>query len=133
MFSLKFFLAVLAIAIASSVIQWFFTGFLFHKYQSSTPSTWRKESYLSYTGSTILSLFFACMFVLIFSLWKSKYGSLNFVDGIEFSSLCWLAFSIPAEIGTAIYVNYSRMFVLGKCVCSFVEYIIAGILAVAIL
>jgi hypothetical protein len=51
------------------------------------------------------------------------------MNGIEFGAICWLTFSIPSEIGSAIYINYSRMFVVGKCASSLVEYIVAGIVA----
>ncbi len=98
-----------------------------------TPSTWRKESSRSYAASTILSLLFAFMFMVIFSLWKNNYGDVHLPDGMEFGALCWITFAIPLEIGSAIYVNYSRMFVIGKSLSSLVEYILAGVLAVAIL
>jgi hypothetical protein len=133
MFTGKFFLTVIVIAVAISFIQWFFIGFLFHKYQSSTPSTWRKESTRSYAASTVVSLFFGFMFATLFYLWKKNYGGVLFSDGIEFGAACWLAFSVTTEIGNAIYVNYSRMFVFGKCLSSLIEYIVAGMLAVAFL
>jgi hypothetical protein len=133
MLSLKFSLAVIAIAAAVTLIQWFFVGFLFHKYQRATPMTWRKESTRSYLSSTMLSIFFGFMFTLLISLWIRQFGSLNRINGIEFGAICWLTFAIPLEAGAAIYVNYSRMFVLGKCLSSLFEYIIAGWLAVEIL
>lgn len=132
MFYGKFFLAVIIITVAITFIQWFFVGFLFHKYQSLTPSTWRKENDRSYAASMIISLFFAFLFTIIFYLWKNKYGDMHFSDGIEFGAGCWLAFSVTTEIGNAIYVNYSPMFVFGKCLSSLVEYTVAGILAVAL-
>jgi hypothetical protein len=133
MFSGKFLLTVVVIAVAITFIQWFFTGFLFHKYQSLTSSTWRKENNRSYAASTIVSLLFAFMFTTIFYVWKNKYGDMHFSDGIEFGAACWLTFSVTTEIGNAIYVNYSPMFVFGKCLSSLIEYIAAGMLAVAIL
>ncbi len=51
MLSGKFLLAVIAIAVADSLIQWLFIGLLFHKYQAKTPSIWRKESNRSYMAS----------------------------------------------------------------------------------
>jgi hypothetical protein len=133
MFSGKFFLTVIVIAVADIFIQWLFTGFLFHKYQSLTPSTWRKESNRSYTASMILSLFFAFMFTVIFYFWKSKSGNMYFMDGINFGLACWLTFSLTTEIGRAIYVNFSRMFVLGQCLSSLFEYVAAGIAAALLL
>lgn len=133
MLSGKFLLAVVAIAIADSCIQWFFIGFLFHRYQSATPMVWRKESNRSYMYSTILSLFFALIFSFVISLWIRRYGTVTLVDGIEFGALCWLAFIIPLEIGSAVYVNYSPMFVVGKCLSGLVECIVAAVVAVSIL
>ena len=129
----KFFLAVIAITVAVTFIQWFFIGFLFHKYQALTPSTWRKENSRSYAASMVLSLFFAFMFATIFYFWKNKYGEMHFADGIKFGVICWLTFSVTIEIGSAIYVNYSRMFVAGKCLSSLVEYIVAGSIAYSLL
>ncbi len=133
MLSGKFFLAVGIITMAISLIQWFFIGFLFHKYQASTPSTWRKESSRSYAASTFISLFFAAMFAVIFYLWKNKYGPVDILDGIEFGAVLWLTFSVTTEVGNAVYVNYSPMFVLGKCISSLIEYTTAGILAAVII
>ncbi len=133
MISLKFFIAVIVTTISITIIQWFFVGFVFHKYQAETPAVWRKESSRSYAGSTLLALVFAFMFMVIFSIWKNKYGDMSMADGIKFGALCWITFAVPLEIGSAIYVNYSRMFVIGKTLSSLVEYIIAGVLATALL
>jgi hypothetical protein len=133
MFTVKYFLAALAITVAVTIIQWFFIGFLFHKYQASTPATWRKEGSRSYALSTLVALFFSCMFLILFYLFvKGLEGKTGFFEGFVFSTVCWLAFSVTAEVGNAIYVNYSRMFVLGKCISSLVEYTLAGVLAVAV-
>jgi hypothetical protein len=128
MFSGHFFLVVIIIAVVVVLIQWFFTGFLFHKYQALTPLVWRKESTLSYVASSLLALFFAFMFTLFFSLWKNKNGSTEFLNGLEFGAISWLTFSIPIEVGSAIYINYSRMFLFGKCISSLFEYLSAGII-----
>jgi hypothetical protein len=133
MLSGMFFLAVVLIGISITVIQWFFVGFLFHKYQALTPSTWRKEGPRSYAASSLLALVFACLFTIVFYLWKSKYGVPDVLGGVEFGALCWLTFSIPAELGSAIYVNFSRMFTVGKCISSLFEYVVAGVIAFLVL
>ena len=94
---------------------------------------WRKESKKSYAVSTVLSLFFALLFTTIISLWMHRYGPITTVEGMEFGMLCWLAFVIPLEIGSAVYVNYSPMFVVGKCLSGLVEYVAAAVLAVSLL
>jgi hypothetical protein len=133
MISGKFLLAVLAITVAVTLIQWLIVGFLFHKYQAITPMTWRKETSRSYAASTILSLLFSFMFTLLISLWMRSNGPLQSIQGLEFGALCWLTFAIPLEIGASIYVNYSRMFVAGKCLSALAEYLVAGWLAIVIL
>jgi hypothetical protein len=133
MFSGHFFLVVIIIAVAVILIQWLFTGFLFHKYQALTPSVWRKENTASYLASTLIALFFAFMFTFIFSLWKDKTVSLDLINGLEFGFICWLTFSIPIEIGNAFYIGYSRMFVVGKCMSSFFEYLISGAIAASMI
>jgi len=133
MLTWKFLLAIVAIAIADTCIQWFFIGFLFHKYQAATPMVWRKESSRSYAASTAVSLFFGAIFTIIISLWLRRYGAITVPEGVEFGALCWLAFIIPLEIGTAIYVNYSPMFVLGKCLSGLAECVAAAVLAVWLL
>jgi hypothetical protein len=133
MLSGKFFLTAFLIALAISFIQWFFTGFLFHRYQGQTPQTWKKENARSYLSSMIISLVFSLMFVLIFSWWQNKTGPLNLWQGIQFGAVLWFAFSLTMEVGNAIYVNYSNGFVLGKCLSGLVEYTAAGLLAAALL
>lgn len=73
------------------------------------------------------------MFTVIFYFWKSRFKDIPLIDGIGIGLICWLAFSVTAEIGSAIYVNYSRMFVLGKCLSSLFEYVAAAIAATVLL
>jgi uncharacterized paraquat-inducible protein A len=126
----KFFLTVLLITIAVSAIQWFFIGFLFHKYQAATPATWRKESGRSYAASTLLSLVFAFLFTLI---WVNLHGNRTILESISVGAIFWLAFSLTAELGMAVYVNFSPVFVFGKCLSALVEYVAAGIIAALML
>jgi hypothetical protein len=133
MISLRFFLAIIIITIAITTIQWFFIGFLFHRFQALTPATWRKESNRSYLVSAVISFFFAFLFTTLFYYWKSTRGGMDLFAGLKFAGLCWLTFSVTLEIGNAVYVNYSPLFVLGKCLSSFVEYLVAISIAWAIL
>ena len=48
-------------------------------------------------------------------------------------AICWATFSVTIEAGNAVYVNYSSKFVVGKCISSLVEYMIAGAVAAAFL
>jgi hypothetical protein len=129
----KFALAVIVITLATTFIQWFFIGFLFHKYQALTPTIWRKESSRSYAASTLIALVFAFLFVTLFFLVTKKVGSMDIMQGVGFGLLLWACFALTFELSNAIYVNYSRMFVVGKCVSSLVEYTVAGALTAALL
>ena len=133
MFSRNFFLAIIITTIAITTIQWFFIGYLFHRFQALTPATWRKESSRSYLFSTVISFFFAFLFTTLFYYWKSTRGGMDLLAALKFSGLCWLTFSVSLEIGNAVYVNYSPMFVLGKCLSSLVEYLAAISIAWALL
>jgi len=129
----KFLLAVIAITFATTLIQWFFIGYLFHKYQALTPSTWRKESSRSYAASMVIALVFAFLFVTLFFLVIGKAVPLDLIHGVGFGVLLWACFSLTFELNSAIYVNFSRMFTLGKCLSSLVEYAAAGALTAALL
>jgi hypothetical protein len=133
MFSRNFFLAIIITTIAITTIQWFFIGYLFHRFQALTPATWRKESSRSYLFSTVISFFFAFLFTTLFYYWKSTRGGMDLLAALKFAGLCWLTFSVSLEIGNAVYVNYSPMFVLGKCLSSLVEYLAAISIAWALL
>ena len=133
MFSRNFFLAIIITIIAITTIQWFFIGYLFHRFQALTPATWRKESSRSYLFSTVISFFFAFLFTTLFYYWKSTRGGMDLLAALKFAGLCWLTFSVSLEIGNAVYVNYSPMFILGKCLSSLVEYLAAISIAWALL
>ena len=126
----KILLTALVLMVVITLVQWFFIGYLFHKYQALTPATWRKESYRSYAVSTVLTFFASLLFAWIFSIWKLRCGTMGTVDGIKFGLVCSLAFIIPSAIGDAIYVNLSPKMVAGKCLSSLVEYGSAGAIAV---
>ena len=125
MLSFKFFICIILITIAITTIQWFFVGFLFHKYQALTPATWRKESNRSYFASTIIALLFSFLFTTLFYHWMGLHTGMHYIDALKFAAMCWLTFSVTLEIGNAVYVNYSPIFVLGKCLSSLVEYLVA--------
>jgi len=58
----KILLTALVLMVVITLVQWFFIGYLFHKYQALTPATWRKESYRSYAVSTVLTFFASLLF-----------------------------------------------------------------------
>jgi len=130
MSAIHFILSGISIGFANTAIEWFLIGFLFHKYQATTPQTWRPENYASYTYSTVLSMVFG----LLFTFFYIKIGS-HYVIGHSMLSdaklgiICFACFSFIAEIGSSIYVNLDKMFVTGKLLASCVSYVAAAIIA----
>jgi hypothetical protein len=49
---------------------------------------WRKEISRSYRVITILTVFFASMFTVLFYQWKEKSGFMDLLNGNEFGALC---------------------------------------------
>jgi hypothetical protein len=121
------------IGVVATLIDGFFIGFLFHKYQKETPNTWRQENIRSYITSTIVSIFFGILFASFYSLFVATSIHNGFGEALEVGAFCWATFLLPEIIGTSIYVNLHRMFVIGKCVSSFVVLLAASAISVWLL
>ena len=130
MSAFQFVLSAICIGVANTSIEWLFIAYLFHKYQATTPQTWRPESYVSYTYGTALSVVFG----LLFTFFYLKIGS-HYVIGhsalsdAKLGIICFACFGFIVEIGNAIYVNFDRMFVVGKLLASCFSYIAAAVIA----
>jgi hypothetical protein len=127
---IHFILSSVCIGVANTVIEWFFIGFLFHKFQALTPQTWRPESYSSYIYSSLLSLLFG----VIFTFFYLKIGSRYVLPGNLWSAcklglMCFAGFTFISELGNAIYINYDRKFLAGKLIAIRLSYIVAVIIA----
>jgi hypothetical protein len=114
------------IGVVATLIDGFFIGFLFHKYQKETPNTWRPENMRSYIGSTVLSLFFGVLFASFYSFLVVTSIHTGFGEALKIGALCWATFLLPEIIGTSIYVNLHRMFVIGKSLSSLVVLLAAS-------
>ncbi len=130
MSAIHFVLSAICIGVANTVIEWFFYGFAFHKYQALTPQTWRPENYSSYTYSTILSFLFGTLFTLFYVKIGAKYVlPSNILSDCKLALICFACFSVITELNNAIYINYNRMFVVGKLISSSLCFIAAAIIA----
>jgi len=130
MTTLHFILSAICIGLVHTCIEWFIIGFLFHKYQALTPQTWRPESNTSYTYSTVLSFLFGTLFTLFYVKIGAHYVlPKSIFSDIKLALICFACFSLIIELGTAIYVNYNKMFVVGKLLASCLNFIAAAIIA----
>jgi|GEM_PF-1035571 len=125
-----FVISAICIGVANTCIEWFFIGFLFHKYQALTPNTWKPESNKSYMYSTLLSFLFGAMFTFFY--WKIGahyviYG--NIWSHIKLGLICFACFSLFQGINGAIYVNYDKKFVLGTLISSCLSIVAAAVIA----
>jgi hypothetical protein len=125
-----FVLSAICIGVANTCIEWFFIGFLFHKFQALTPNTWKPESSKSYMYSTLLSFLFGALFTFFY--WKIGahyviYG--NIWSHIKLGFICFACFSLFQGINSAIYVNYDKKFVLGTLIASCLNFMAAAVIA----
>jgi len=125
-----FILSAISIGFASTLIEWFIIGFLFHKYQALTPQTWRPESNKSYMYSTLLSFLFGVLFTLFYLKIGANYVlEHNILSHIKLGLICFACFNFISGVNSAIYVNYDRKFVAGLLIASCLSYVAAAIIA----
>ncbi|HTD97883.1 MAG TPA: hypothetical protein VK668_01285 [Mucilaginibacter sp.] len=125
-----FILSAVCIGFAHALTEWFFLGFLFHKYQALTPQTWRPESSKSYMYSTLLSFAFGALFTLFYYKIGSHYVlPSNIFSHIKLGLICFACFSLVSNINSSVYVNYDKKFVFGLLTSSGVNFVVAAIIA----
>lgn len=125
-----FTLSAACIGLANILIEWFVTGYLFHKSQALTPNTWKPESGGSYVYSIFLSVLFGALFSLFYMKIGSRYVIAHSIwSHIKLGLICFAAFSFVAEINNFIYINYNRKFAIGKMIASCLSTIAASLIA----
>lgn len=125
-----FLFSAICIGIANIMIEWFFIGFLFHRYQALTPQTWRAETSKSYAMSSLLSILFGVLFTFFYFKIGSRYVIYgNLLSACKFGLICFACFAVIEQINEAIYLNVARGFTYGKLVASFFTYIAAACIA----
>src|SRR5476651_398240 len=129
MTTMHFILSAVCIGVADSLIMWLIIGFLFHKSQALTPQTWRPESNKSYMYSTLLSFLFGALFTLFYLKIGAHYvlpG--NILSQCKLGLICFACFSLIAEVNNVIYINYDKMFMVGKLVASALSFMLAAVI-----
>lgn len=125
-----FILSAICIGFVNMCLEWFLIGFLFHKYQSLTPATWRAENTKSYIYSTLLSFLFGILFTIFYIIIGVKHIlTENFWSDFILGLTCFACFSFIMETANAIYINYDKKFVAGKLMASLLSYLAAAIIA----
>lgn len=125
-----FIFSAICIGVANTIIEWFFIGFLFHRYQALTPQTWRAESNKNYLYSTLLAFLFGALFTLFYYKIGVNYVLRgNVFSHIKLGLICFAAFSFVSGINSSIYINYDKRFVAGLLIASCLSYMLAPIIA----
>ena len=106
------------------------TGWLFHRYQSLTPETWRREGPVQYTLSGLLAIFSGAMVGLFYFVTDGVDPIIVTgwaASGLVFGFLLWLAVSLPSIVGSALYINLHRGVVAGLLLDSLVAQLLMGL------
>ena len=103
----------------SILASWFWMAVVFHRYQRSTPETWRPETAGNYILSSIIRLCSAIAIAVLYVL-VARFHVAVFSDGIagalRFAAAIWIALAAPVIIESAIYVRLHSMVVLGQAI-----------------
>ena len=126
--TLQFALAPGAIAgIVAIFTSWFWLGFVFHRYQSLTPNTWRPENNRSYMLSPTIT-FLSCIAIATVFLLVARMGGVfagGCVGALRFAAICWMALSAPLIVNAAVFINLHPWFVVGQVVNALTNSVLA--------
>src|SRR4030095_9580578 len=94
--------------IISIFTSWFWMGLVFHRYQRTTPETWRPEGPRSYALSSVVRVLAAIAISVLYVL-VARFHVAFFADGIvgafRFAAAIWIALAAPVAIEAAISVR----------------------------
>ena len=126
--SLQLALAPGAIAgILAILTSWFWMGFVFHKFQSLTPQTWRPENDRSYMLSSTIT-FLSCIAIATVFLLVARMGGVfsgGCAGALRFAAVCWMALSAPLIVNAAVFINLHPWFVVGQVVNALTTSVLA--------
>jgi hypothetical protein len=98
---------------------WFWIGLVFHKFQRSTPQTWRSESGRSHLLSSIIQVL-CCIAIATLYVMVARGNGGTLGEGLYgaawFAVISWGAIAAPILVNNAIYVNVNPLFTLGLLV-----------------
>jgi hypothetical protein len=100
---------------ATTLTGYWITGRLFHRYQAETPGTWRRvESWSQYGYSTAIRLAACIGIALVYAAFGPPLIVANAPsNGIVFGLVIWAVTALPLILEAALFVNWSRGFVVG--------------------
>jgi hypothetical protein len=114
--TLKVLAAGAVAGIAANVTGYLITGWLFHRYQSRTPGTWRPvESSMHYQYAVALRIVASIGIALLCSVvWSALApGNHGLSTGLGFGLILWGATILPLVLEASLFVNWHRGFVIG--------------------
>ena len=125
----KLLLAGIGAGVISIFTSWLITGVLFHRFQRTTPATWREEGPLQYALSSVLAVVGGIGMALLFaatggvsSIWASSWAA----RGVLFGFLVWVATALPMLLTTATFVNLHRGVVTGLLLDALAALVLIG-------
>lgn len=109
----------LVAGILSILASWFWMAVVFHRYQRSTPETWRPETARNYILSSLVRVFsafaIAMLYVLVARFHVGYFGE-GIAGAFRFGAVLWIALAAPVAIEAAIYIRLHSMVVLGQVI-----------------
>jgi hypothetical protein len=103
--------------VVSIFTSWLWMGVIFHRYQQSTPSTWRPEGLRNHFLSSVLHLL-AAVAIATFFLFVARFNvgifGLGFHGAFRFAAILWMALAAPLAVEAAIYINLHPFVVVGQ-------------------
>jgi hypothetical protein len=113
--------------IAAIFTSWFWMGLVFHRYQRSTPNTWRPENSRSYMLSSTITFLSGIAIATVFLLVARMGGvfSGGCVGALRFAAVCWMALSAPLIVNAAVFINLHPWFVVGQVVNALTTSVLA--------
>ena len=107
---------------------WFWMGFVFHRYQRLTPSTWRPENGRSYALSSAIT-FLSCIAIATVFLLVARMGGVfsgGLTGALRFAAVMWMALSAPLIVNASVFINLHPWFVVGQVVNALTTSVLAS-------
>ncbi len=103
--------------VIANVTGYLITGRFFHRYQASTPDTWRAaESWKHYSYAAVVrisaSIGIGFLYAAVGAV-SPVFGMEMVTRGATFGSILWMVTILPVVLEMALFVNWHRGFVVG--------------------
>ena len=119
-------------SIGAIVMGWFFTGWLFHRFQRRTPATWRDLSWRrTLLGIAVNDVLFGFVFAAFFDLVGGigRFNIDNWIGmGITFGAGCWGAVALPMALAMLVFMRVDRGVIIGIVLDWLASSIAAGLI-----